>query len=292
MLAVLVLAAWPFLRERPEFTDLPDVLVGATLVPVDQASPEGWALHGAWEVEADDPRVAGMSGLACAPFGPLDIVTDTGSRLQLQFPEQGTTRASMEIASLRGIGDAEAIAYSGGATLIAEELRHRLWIFDARRGNSVRDLPRRDGVANWSVEALLPPGGDAPRPIAVTEQARLAYDLGDAIRPIRVSGADMWITGATRHPDGRGIVLMRKLGPLGFSASVATASFNREGLAIDRPVSLPLPFNANAEGICAEPREEGLTRLWIVTDDNGLGALSQRLVAWDVPDAKWPEAPE
>ena len=102
----------------------------------------------------------------------------------------------------------------------------------------------------------------------------------------------MWITGATRHPDGRGLVLMRKLGPLGFSASVAAASFDGEGLAIGRPVRLTLPFNANAEGICAEPREEGLTRLWIVTDDNGLGALSQRLVAWDVPDAMWPKAPE
>ena len=101
----------------------------------------------------------------------------------------------------------------------------------------------------------------------------------------------MRVTGATRHPDGRGLVLLRQLGPVGFRAALARIAVDSDRVRIGETVRLPMPFNANAEGICVEPREEGLTRLWIVTDDNGLGLLSQRLVAWDVPDAAWPKAP-
>ena len=62
---------------------------------------------------------------------------------------------------------------------------------------------------------------------------------------------------------------------------------------IGAPLALPLPVHANAEGLCVEPRGAGgSTRLWVVSDDNGLPVMAQRLVAWDVPDDAWPKAPE
>ena len=87
------------------------------------------------------------------------------------------------------------------------------------------------------------------------------------------------------------MVLMRQLSPMGFRAALAEVAVDGATFQLGESLELPMPFNANAEGLCVEPREAGLTRLWVVTDDNGLAFLSQRLVAWDVPDDAWPEAP-
>lgn len=292
LLAVLVLVSWPFLRERPEFLDLPDALVEVRLIAKEQASPEGWSLYGAWSLSSDDPRLAGLSGLACPPLGGLDMVSDTGSRIAMPFPAAGDERLSALIEGLDGIGDVEAIGYVGNATLIAEEVRHRLWIFQPGAAARTLPMPKRDGVANWGVEGLLEPGGETEEIVALLEQGKSAYRLGEGgIDILPVEGAHMRITGAARHPDGRGLVLLRQLGPLGFKTAIAAIEVDQDRVRVGEAIRLPMPRNANAEGLCVEPREEGLTRLWIVTDDNGLGLLAQRLVAWDVPDAAWPKAP-
>lgn len=291
-LALVVLAAWPFLRERPDYSGLADRLVTVTLDPASQASPEGWTLYGAWTLGADDPRVAGLSGLACPPFGGLDMVTDSGSRIVMPFPDAQSRSLDALIESMEGIGDAEAIGYVGSATLVAEEVRHRLRLMEPGVPARPLPLPPREGYVNWGVEALLEPGGESEDLVGLLELGKEAYRFGGAtVEIVPVDGAAMRITGATRHRDGRGLVLMRQLGPTGFRSAIAAVQVEGDRVRVGQATHLPLPFNANAEGLCAEPREEGLTRLWIVTDDNGLSALSQRLVAWDVPDAAWPTAP-
>lgn len=292
LLAVMILAAWPFLRERPEFSNLPDALVQVDLDAVSQASPAGWTLYGAWTLSAEDPRLAGLSGLACPSFGTLDMVTDTGSSVNMRYPAPGMRRMTALIAGLDGIGDAEAIGYFGNATFVAEEVRHRLWVLRPGLDPLALPLPAREGFENWGIEALLEPGGESERMVGLLELGTLAYRFAERdVEVLPVEGAPMRVTGATRHPDGRGLVLLRKLGPVGFTAALARIVVESDRVLIGEAVRLPMPFNANAEGICVEPREDGLTRLWIVTDDNGLGLLSQRLVAWDMPDAAWPKAP-
>ena len=292
LLALLILSAWPFLRERPVFDGLPDALVQVDLKPVSQGSPKGWTLYGAWSLRAEDPRLAGLSGLACPSFGTLDMVTDTGSSVNMDYPKPEARRMPAMIAGLEGVGDAEAIGYFGDATFVAEELRHRLWVLRPGFSPLALPLPKLEGYANWGVEALLEPGGEADEMVALLELGTMAYRFaGDEVQLLPVEGAPMRVTGATRHPDGRGLVLLRQLGATGFRTALARIVVESDRVRIGQATPLPLPANANAEGICVEPREEGLTRLWIVTDDNGLGLLSQRLVAWDVPDAAWPKDP-
>lgn len=220
------------------------------------------------------------------------MVTDTGSAVQMRLPAPGVSSMQAFIFDLGAIRDAEAIGYFGNATFIAEEIGHRLWVQRAGMAPLALPLPPRNGYSNWGVEALLEAGGETDYLVAFGELGDVAYrPAGESVEELTVEGAALRITGAARHRDGRGLVLMRRVGPLGFRNAVARAVVEDDRVRIGEAIRLPLPINANAEGICVEPREEGLTRLWVVTDDNGLGFLSQRVVAWDVPDAAWPKAP-
>jgi hypothetical protein len=44
---------------------------------------------------------------------------------------------------------------------------------------------------------------------------------------------------------------------------------------------------AHFEGIAVEPRGDGGTRLWLITDDNFQPPMTTMLVALDVPPGAW-----
>lgn len=289
-----VLAAWPFLRERPSYRGLAPASVAVPIDPVAQPAPAGWTLHGAWSLGAPDPRLVGLSGLTCGE-GRLAIVTDVGAEVLMDFPVPGADTAHADVRTVRGLFDGEARAVVGEDVYLVDESGEKLW--RARPGGKRQRirLPRHPGSVNKGVEAVLEPAPGERGLLLFREGGRRGWRLEDpdepVFAPVRVLGAPMRITGAARHPDGRGFILMRAVGAGGFSAALAQVAVDGEEVRVGPTLRLPLPRNANAEGLCIEPRGADSARLWIVTDDNGLDLLVQRLVAWDVPFDAWPAAP-
>lgn len=291
LLFFLVVASWPFLRERPSFRGVPDVDLTVKLAAVPQASPDGWRLHGAWSLSADDLRLAGLSGLDCAE-GALEMSTDIGGLVTMAFPVPGDQRLRAHVAHRAGYDEGEALIARGGRRVVAQENRSELMVFEPDGSTRSIAIPRPRLHPNLGIEALVEDrdGGW----LAFEEAGRRAFRIrGDSVQALEVRGASGMITGAARGPGGRSYLLGRTVGPIGFSARLSQMVDEGEIIHVGPPVSLPLPFNANAEGLCVEPRGAGgSTRLWVVSDDNGLPVMAQRLVAWDVPDDAWPSAPE
>lgn len=293
LLFALVLAAWPFLRERPDFRAFPDGMVEATFSPVAQASPRGWTLHGAWAIEAHDPRVAGFSAIVCRGARGHEIATDLGSLITFRAPAAKKAAVTLAVRGHEDFKEGEALLLRGETRIIAQENWDELLILNPDETSARRTLSGRSLQPNRGIEALLDLRDEEQSVLAFHEGGRLAYRVTDSdVMPVAVEGATMAITDAAWHPDGRAFILQRSVGPTGFRAGLAEARWSGSRVTVGPTLALPLPFNANAEGLCIEPRGAGSARLWIVTDDNGLSVLAQRLVAWNVPDDAWPPAPE
>ena len=293
LLFASVLAAWPFLRERPDFRGLSDGVVDGHMQRVGQSSPEGWALHGAWEISSRDVRVAGLSALACRDDGRLEIATDLGNLITLDRPDDASETTSLSIRGHHALVEAEALLLRGDQRIMAQENRGELLFLGPDGSAMAHRLPVATLRTNRGIEAMLDLDDAEGALLAFHEHGKVAYRVSaGTVTPIPVVGARMSITEAAWHPDGRAFVLLRSFGPTGFRSAVAQARISDERIELGEPLALPLPINANAEGLCVEPRGAGgSTRLWVVSDDNGLPVMAQRLVAWDVPDDAWPSAP-
>jgi len=232
----------------------------------------------AWRLSAPDRRFGGLSALA-VERGDLLALTDSG--VVVRFAPPGTSkRLRIALHDLPGgpgsplhksARDSESLLAdpAGRGWWVGFESRHSLWLFDRTFG---RVLAQRRLDVDWSSnrggEALV---ADAARVMVLPENGGAAVG-GTMIAP--TGSAD-----ATRLPDGRLVLLIRRIGLRGFDNQLWI------GAGAGKParrIALDLGALDNMEGIAAAPLPNGGTRLWIVSDDNFRPWMRTLLVALDV----------
>lgn len=250
----------------------------------------------AWEISGSNSRFGGFSGMMLTGPRRFAMVGDTGRMLRLTVSRGGKlSGASMvELPPLRAaltskkFSDAEAAVNDPvtGTSWVALEGIAQIWRFDAagKRTGRLRNPIMFRWPANGGAESLarLPDG----RFLAMSER-RVKDGMhegvlfnGDPVRPgtpylrffydSRALGA---VTDAAALPDGRILILHRKLGLIPvFTSSIAIA--DPRGLRADdvlraRPLATisDRRLTENFEGLAIETGEDGLA-LWLVSDDN------------------------
>ncbi len=256
-------------------------------------------LAGAWEVDADDPRFGGLSGLAI-DRGRFLAVSDLGAAIRFDRP--GAQGARVQLSDLRDgpaafgekwARDAESLAPDPARRgwWVAFEQNHSLWLFDRDFGRALAsiDLRRDDWWNNRGAEGLIAEGDQL---LVVAENGRDAMRArkGELVRLALDAGAD--VADAARAPDGSSWILLRSKGPGGIAQSIAPLI--RSGGGYRAGPAWPLPKGAfdNYEGMAIEALPAGGLRFWLVTDDGHRIMARTLLVALDhVPSARQRKSP-
>ena len=85
-------------------------------------------------------------------------------------------------------------------------------------------------------------------------------------------------------PNGRILLVTRQVTASGLVKRLVEAkNIEGGGLSLSEVAVLPLGATDNIEGITAEPRADGGTRLWLVTDNDFRPRKATLLVALDLP---------
>lgn len=243
----------------------------------------GVTVTGVWKVTADDPRLAGLSGLAVLDRDMLVAVTDSGVLIDLPKPGAGRTARFRDLiggpgfATFKKYRDAEALLLvrdpAAPQTLgyeVAFEHRHSRFLYDrdARQVASER-LPDVGWAPNTGVEAMVI-DPDGPRRLMLGEAGRnLFIEDRTSLRLAPLEGATGRIADATRLPDGRILVSMREFGLLGITNRFAWLERSGNGYRLRTFGKLWLGPIDNVEGLAAEPGPDGRTIVWAVTDNDG-----------------------
>ena len=135
-----------------------------------------------------------------------------------------------------------------------------------------------DGLIAEGVRALRELGAAGELGAAIGPGAGpCCYEVGDEVRDAFTSLGD-------GIASGRLLVVTRAVSATGLEKGLAEAVQTRNGgLELKKLASLPLGPTANVEGITAEPRPGGGTRLWLVTDNDFRPRAPTLLVALDLP---------
>ncbi len=285
-IAAIVIGLHRPLRKMDDRVPRAEAAVAMAFVPVALEAGGPFRTVGAWEVRADDPRLDGVSALVRDGEEFLAI-TDSG--VAIRFPEPGTPAPVMRLADLpsgpgkptrKAGNDAEAIARDPleRGWWVAFESVHQLRLFDAALTRTLAVLPLdgRRWAENGGVEGMA----EVPGAILLfAEEGDMVQRFDGRGRvPGRIDSPGR-LGDAARLPDGRILLLMRSLSPLGFSNGVALYDPARGTTA--RLGRLPLGHLDNAEGIAAEPGPDGVIRLWVVTDRDSRARGRTLLAAFD-----------
>lgn len=257
-----------------------------------------------------DRRFGGWSDLAIAPGGGrVAMISDNGWTLDagLALDADGVPRAlpGARLGRLRGEdgqalsgadADAEGLAaLPDGGFLVSFERNHRILRYPAG-GAPLSGIPRRldepSGLAsaprNGGIEALAAwPDGIA---IALAEALRDEHgdhrgwiSAGRGWRDLALADHGFDPTGACIAPDGRLLVLQRRLSMLSFSARVVALERGAcegggrlEGQELcrwDEPGHVD-----NLEGIAAMRAPDGTTLVYLLSDDNYRWLLQRTLL--------------
>ena len=270
---------------RPEWPDRepqPERVARLSLEPLAlQGEPGvGVRITGAWKLTADDARVMGLSALAVLPAGRLQALSDSGALVT--FPKPGGASQAVVSELPDGPGyptfkkyrDSEAMVADpgGGGRLVAFENQHSLWRFEDDGAAFAEPviLPSSRWRPNTGIEAMVVNPTDGSL-LLLHEGGRQIFRFTDRPVPeeVQLLGATGGIADAAQLPDGRVIVAVRKIGPLGLSNRLAWLERTKVGYRLRSFATLPLgPFD-NVEGLAAEPGPDGRTILWAITDNDG-----------------------
>jgi hypothetical protein len=268
----------------------PSVLLPLTYRPVELAPVDG-SLHlaGAWEIEAEDRRLGGLSALT-AEEGKFIALSDRG--VVVTFDRPGSANPMMRLSDLReGPGpfgkkwarDAESIARDaeGRGWWIGFEQRHSVWLYDPRFQRALASVDLRP--SNWSdnggAEGLVVSDGKL---LVLGENGRDAILIGPAGRQPLKLNADAEVADASKAPDGSIWVLLRRPGLNGIAQSVAPLRKTYDGWTIGQESPLPKGALDNFEGMLIERRSDGGWRFWLVSDNDYRSLARTLLVALDV----------
>ena len=134
-------------------------------------------------------------------------------------------------------------------------------------------------TVNEGVEALL---GSGAGPVALAENGYEAIAF-DPPRRIAIEGNRRWISDATRLADGRAVVVLRSVGAAGIEGWLALIDETSRPMRIGPAVRIAAGPLTNLEGAAAEPRPHGVTRLWLVSDNDFWPIRDTVLMAIDLP---------
>ena len=291
-LIVLLLAAHVWLRSMPNRMDAPERSAEVRFTPL-KLDPSGFAplrLAGAWQVEVADPRFGGLSALA-VDGGKLLAVTDSGSVVRLPKPGEGGRAVIHDLPAGPGSGafkrnrDSEALARDpqGRGWWLAFERWNQLWLYDPAFRNPLEKLDL--GAGRWpensGIEGLAAKGGDL---ILFPESGEEWLTVSNGKIPRHpLANAYGSIADALALPSGRLLLVTRQIGVGGLAKGIVEAVPDGGGLRLRQLAALPLGARDNVEGIAAEPRADGGTRLWLVTDDDFRPRKATLLLALDLP---------
>ena len=290
-LAIVILVAHYCARALPNRGASPDAAAAVRFTPA-HFDPAGFAplrLAGAWQVEVGDPRFGGVSAMAIDQGGILAL-TDAGALVRLPLP--GTKGAAIVRDLPAGPGsvkfkwnrDSEALARDPGGRgwWVAFEPWPQLWLYDPafRRPLRTIDLGAERWSPNKGIEALV---ADAGGMTAFREPADEWLRIeGGRVRSHSMASDYGWISDAARLPDGRVVAVTRSITLTGFAKKLVAVE-TKDGSAILRPLAdLSLGARDNVEAIAAEPRADGGTRLWMMTDNDFRSRAPTLLVALDL----------
>lgn len=242
-------------------------------------------IAGAWRLTSSDPRLGGVSALA-VDRGGLLALTDSGVTIRLPKPGRGRQVAEFRDlpggpgeASYKKNRDSESLARdsAGRGWWVGFEHRHSAFLFD----DGFKQVTRRIALgglgwrANTGAEgALSVPGGLLLFPERGEEMVRLA---GRGVERIALANRYGRLADVARLPDGRTVVLARTFGPAGFSARLLFL----EGRRLVPAAALRLGRLDNPEAIAAEAVPGGITRLWVMTDNDYRRRVPTLLIALD-----------
>ena len=245
-------------------------------------------IAGAWRLTSRESRLGGVSALA-VDRGGLLALTDSGVIIRFSKPSPGRQLAAFQdlpdgpgAARFKAGRDSEALARDavGRGWWVAFENRHAVWLFD-------RDLTRAErriglGQLGWGANkgaegalsglaelTLFPEGGD--------EMVTVGQD---GIERIKLANPYGRLADVTKLPDGRIMVLARTFGPAGFSARLLLL----QGTKLVPLATLRLGRLDNPEAIAAEALRGGITRLWVMTDNDYRRRVPTLLLALEWTD--------
>ena len=293
IVALVVGARW-YLTKLPDREQRADAIADVRFDPVmldpDAAAP--LRVAGAWRLTSGESRLGGVSALA-VDRGALLALTDSGVVIRFPKPSRGRKGASFRDlsegpgpASFKAGRDSEALARdaAGRGWWIAFENHHAVWLFDRdfTRGERRIGLRQLGWQSNKGAEGalsaqatltLFPEGGDE---MVTLGQGKLEL--------IALASADGRLADATVLPDGRIVVLARTFSPSGFSSRLLLL----QGMRTRPLATLRLGRLDNPEAITAEALPGGITRLWIMTDNDYRRRVPTLLLAldWDGPIEK------
>jgi hypothetical protein len=252
-------------------------------------------LAGAWSAASDDRRFGGFSGLALYA-GQLVAISDSG--VVARFPKPVAAGATVTMDEVPGgVGGGHYKVERDSEGLLADargrgwwvpfEYTNEIWLFDRRFTYPIERIsfgwgywPLNrgiEGIANESGALLLFPE-DGDRVVRVT---------GKVAETVLLTGLSGSVSDATRLPDGRLVVVARRLTLSGFENAVVELGRAGAGFAARRRYPLGVGRLDNVEGIAGERLPDGRVRLWLITDDNLQRPLRTLILAVDLPaDAK------
>ncbi|HLL32201.1 MAG TPA: esterase-like activity of phytase family protein [Allosphingosinicella sp.] len=304
MRILCLLAAFPLLatfappalqhREPPPAV----TLVRFTPVALSEADPGqkrlgGLVYLGGWALTSNDARLGGISALHVGPGESLAL-SDAGWRIRFPLPPPGPGTARADIVMTEdGPGpqgdkanrDIESMVVEKGEAWLGFEQSNAVWRYDPRTF-SARASAEPRAMARWSnndgPEAMVRladgrflvfaegSGGDSEAlffagdpAVAGTPALRLRYRPPEGYR----------ITDAARLPDGRLLLLNRRVGLFaGFTARLTVAALPRlsEGAVIagSEVAAFGGPVTRDNFEALSVTREGGRTILWLASDDN------------------------
>lgn len=254
------------------------------------------AMSGLWEIVGSDPRLGGLSGLASQEGGLL-AVSDAGALVRLPKPGEGTVATFRDLPSGPGspywkkFRDAESLTRdpAGRGWWVGFEFQHSLYLFDENWARALQrtSFPEERWAPNESLEVLVPEGS-ALLLIPETGTEVLRRAPAGRIEVVPLTGATGEPADAARLPDGRVVVLLRAVRPWGIANQLAWLVKAQAGYRLMPFATVPLGAFDNLEGVTAEQRPGGGTRLWLVTDNDFSTRRRTLLVAVDLPRARRP----
>ena len=290
IVGLVTFACFEAINELPQHRPLPPATVPLAYhsVPL-AAAGNGLRLAGAWELQASDPRLGGLSALAL-DRGRFLAVTDRGA--VLRFDRPGGNQPRLMLADLRdGPGpfarkwarDAESLARdpNGRGWWVGYEQRHTLWLYgdDFDRALAHVDLSRMNWRDNRGAEGLVVRNGEL---VALGENGQDAVRMASAgPQPLKLH-SDAAVAEAARAPDGGIWVLLRRKSLQGIDQSIAPLFQTHDGYRAGREYPVPKSGLDNYEGMAIEARPDGSWRFWLISDDGHRVMARTLLVALDL----------
>jgi hypothetical protein len=288
-------------------------------LPANAPLGPGLTLAGGWELDSPSETFGGYSALLALPGGKLLAVSDRGRYLGFGMPTGAPIRATVNRIGSADVRDKRMFDIesatrdpASGTIWLGYESWNAIRRFGPDLGPSrqVRPPEMRDWPSNRGPESLVRladgrfvvlseavSGGQRP----FSEGLLFPGDPVEGAAPATfrfVPPANFLPTDIAQLPDGRVVILLRRvkigLPPWLISrlvvADPATIAAGKEWAWQPlTEIRSPLPHE-NYEGLAIEPREDGVARLWLISDDNSAVFQRTLLLALDWRPAWMPRA--